>query len=191
MNRVTVATVALASILTAFAPAARAEWNVGTDMGISYFKPEDGDGLTTIGWGGQEALLIPIFQPGLHVGFTLGSLRNELVTTTTVLVLNSSGSTLNAFQGMAAYQYNFGVEERTRYFVNAGLGINLLGGDTDTFSAPVFGAGVGTRQMMAHGHGSMRVEVRVDHQNEFQRSGSTVFPAANVFALRVGWELWN
>lgn len=192
MSRIASVVLVCCAALVLLAPAAaRAEWSVGSDIGLSYFSPEDGDGITNIGWGGNATILLPAWQPGLRFGVTLGSPASEIVFTSSLMILSTEGESFRSLQGMAAYQHNFNTEERSRFFMNAGLGLNLVGDDDDSYTAPVFGVGLGTRQMMGHGHGAIRIEARLDHQNEFEDGGFTVFPAANVFAMRIGWELWN
>lgn len=115
--------------------AARADWNIGTDRGISFVSPEGGDGIATAGWGGGQSILRWIFPPGVRVGFTLGSPTSEIGIASTVRVLSFDGETLRSLQAMASWQHNFAIEQRSRFFVNAGLGFTLPGDEDDSFSA--------------------------------------------------------
>ncbi|NOT33613.1 MAG: hypothetical protein HOP12_05510 [Candidatus Eisenbacteria bacterium] len=171
--------------------ASHAAWNIGTDFGLSFFSPEEGDGITTVGWGSGMTTLLPVFQPGLRVGFQLGGPSHELVTTSSLALLAVEDETLRTFQAMVGYQHNFSVDQPMRLFVNGGLGLNSLGDDDDNFTALAFGAGFGVRRMLGSGHGALRFEGRIDHQMEFEEDDVTVFPAANVFGVKIGWELWD
>ncbi len=183
-----VSTLAFACLLPV--PAAHAAWSVGTDMGFAFWSPEDGDGVTSIVWGGAPEFSA-IFQPGLRVAFVPAGPQHELAFTSRLAFLSSSGESIHTFQGIAAYQYNFSSTSSNSLFLNGGVGLITLGDEDDTFTAPAFGVGFGIRHHMGNEHGGIRLEARFDHQNEMEDNDVTVVSAANTFGLKLGFEMWD
>jgi len=175
----------VALTLAATPALAQTRWFVGANFGVTHYSPDEGDGVTSIGWGDGTSL-VGLWQPGLRLGGTIGAGQDELYADTALQYLTGSGSSITALQMSGNYQHDFSKPRTPGAYLDAGVGIMSLSGDGSSASLPVFGAGLGYSNPFAEGHGRFRLEVRFDHQNEDRDHG---FPAANLVSLRLGFDV--
>lgn len=176
-------TAALALVAT---PAFAAGWFVGANFGLTNYSPDTGEGFTLFGWGDGTSL-VGLWQPGLRIGSTIASGRDELYVDTGFQYLTGNGSSITSLQLSGNYQHDFSKPKTPGAYLTAGAGILSLGAsETSTTTVPVYGVGLGFGNPFAGGHGRFRIEARYDRQGEDKNSGLS---AANLISLRLGFDV--
>lgn len=189
MRRAVVVLVALL-VVVAVAPARGAgKVSVGTNLGLSHYLPEHGDGLTTFGWPRGTESTEHLFAPGLRLGVGLdeGNARS-IYLDSGVSVWSGSDVTISMAQFMAGYQHAFQGPALQPY-LTGGVGFMFTDYDGESVSNPVLGLGVGLRHVLSHGGGAVRAEIHFDHQFEGRHDEYTAVPALNVIGLKLGFDL--
>ena len=175
-----------AALALAATPAfAQTGWFVGANFGLTHYSPDEGDDLTSVGWGDGTSL-IGLWQPGLRIGSTIGGGQDEIYAETAFQYLSGIGNSVTALQLSANYQHDFSKPKTPGAYINAGGGILNLGSGGTSATLPVLGLGVGFGNPFAEGHGRFRIEGRYDHQGEDRDLGLS---AANLFTLRLGFDV--
>jgi hypothetical protein len=182
-------TIVLASLLLSFVPLstswAQGKTGIGANLGFTHYIPEQGDGLTLIGWpsGGN---FVGLTQPGLRLSFLGSKGLDEIYLDSSMSIISQSGESFSMFVGTVNYQRNFAPPEGTGAYVTAGLGIAVLSFDGFDSSNPILGAGLGVRRGLAHGNGSLRGEIRLDRLFEDDDG----LEGLTEIGLRLGFDLW-
>ncbi|HEY6572271.1 MAG TPA: hypothetical protein VI198_03040 [Candidatus Eisenbacteria bacterium] len=191
----TLLAVAIASGLTVAvavaAPDARAaRWSLGTNYGFAVHNPDKGRNSTAFDWPGSAFG----FQPGMRLGVTGGSRFSEGYLDLGMFFLDEAVGSRRDLQASLNYQRNLSPQSTTTLYFTAGGGLVHRGDDSGTASVSAtsgtFGGGVGVRNEISNGFGSLRVEARVDRVLEASDRGAVVIEPAVVYALKVGFDLW-
>lgn len=178
-------------LLVAASPAHAFNWGLGLDLGYSSIDPDEGESISVSGWPGFGVYV----APGMRVSFAPeGNSPHMVYLDTSLLMISVSGDDQSYTTFIGNYQYNWPVGGNTGPYLTAGAGAFLYrisgGGDVNATSA-IFGGGVGVRHKMGNGHGTVRAEVRYDKLSKGEDSGTTVIPESGVFAVRLGFDLWD
>lgn len=190
--RIALLAASLAALLLALwsEPAGAARWSLGTNYGFAVLRPDQGGSTTVFDWPGSALG----FQPGMRLGVTGGGRFSEGYLDVGVFFLDGDGGSRRDLQASLNYQRNLAPESQTSLYFTAGGGIVHRAEDEAASSAAAtagsFGGGVGVRNEVSNGFGSLRVEARVDRILEGRDGGSVVVPRSVVFALKVGFDLW-
>jgi hypothetical protein len=184
--RHTLTGLALAALLV-LPTTAHAAWHIGPNFGLTHASPEEGDGLSSVTWGGGSNIL-GIWQPGMRVGWNFAGPANELYTASGFEILSGSSSSFHVFQLSLNYQRNLSPAAANGSFVTGGIGFMSIGGEGESATVPVIGVGVGFMHTLTNGHGRMRGEVRFDHQSEDSDFGLS---SLNIIGMRLGFDLLN
>jgi opacity protein-like surface antigen len=185
-------------VVAAATPASALNWSAGANLGFDVLSPSskyDAESTTEFSLPSSGA------TPGLRFGFT-GTNPEHEVYVDLGLQYSSTKNTITqrAFTGAANYQYNFKMSGAVSPYVTAGAGFVLVGEkderDPDfvtdlSASSAVFGGGVGIRHKMGNGHGTLRAEARFDRLTEGTDDIFILIPEANVFGLKLGFDLWD
>lgn len=161
---------------------------VGTNFGFTHYIPSEGDGLNSLGWPQvSNTLLMQTFSPGLRVGFALDDAAQTMLDfDSSVQILSMNEGTLRTLEGMVAYRYHFSTEPTAPY-VTAGVGLLNVSYDGSAGNSFVFGGGIGVRNTLANGNGSLRAEIRVDRQAK--SNDDVPMDELTAVGLRVGFDL--
>ncbi|HEU4725622.1 MAG TPA: outer membrane beta-barrel protein, partial [Candidatus Eisenbacteria bacterium] len=178
------------AVLAVAAPAPAARWSLGANYGFAIHHPDAGDNTTIFGWPGSAFG----YQPGMRLGVTGGGRFSEAYLDLGVLFLDRDGVSSRDLQASLNYQRNLSPESTTSLYFTAGGGVlhraDDAGSASISASAATFGGGVGVRNEVSNGFGSLRVEARVDRVIEGTNGGLVVIEPAVVYALKVGFDLW-
>lgn len=180
------------------APAWAGQWTVGSNLGLSFFNPDEGDNSTIVGFPGSAGGL----QPGLRIGRANDSGPHEFYADLGLLLADAGDVSTNAFELTANYQYNFS-KGRTGPYVTGGVGFYSSGLEFTSFdfdlneavsvdlsaTSSVIGLGAGLRTGLGDG-GTARFELRYDLIGEAEDGNTVVQPAGSAIGLRVGFDLW-
>jgi hypothetical protein len=171
------------SLLVLASTALAGNWSLGTNLGISFYNPEDGGDLTFIAIPSSAVF----FQPGLRAGFTGTNSPHEFYLDTGVSDLDGDVTRILL---TGNYQYNFASKTSTSFYLTGGLGFaNVSIADRGATSLMV-GAGAGARFQVANGHGSIRTELRYDRVAEGDDGGIPVIDEAGLIGFKFGFDLW-
>jgi len=162
-------------------PARAATWSIGPNLGFDVLT-SNGDNLLIIGVPASSGPFAG-FTPGLRIGVLDGTGRNQLFFDTGLQVISVSGSSVQSSTVTANYAYHF--QEGSGPYLTAGLGFHMVGFDANTETQLRYGAGVGVRQRLAHGHGAVRFETRLDVLDPTESQLDSVTD----FGLRIGFDL--
>lgn len=190
-RRIVLTMLALVSILAGGSRPAAADWSVGSNLGVTIWMPSGGgDNTVFVNVPAGSQLLVIGTMPGLRLGIADAERREEFHLDAGLAVVGGGGETYTTLQLQGDYQHSFGSKETGQPYLTAGIGIDELSGGGDSFNRWRFGFGVGHRQFVAGGHGSVRGELRYDRVPEKSEGGFTTLPALNVFEMRIGFDLW-
>jgi hypothetical protein len=190
--RIALAAALLAALLLTLwsEPAGAARWSLGTNYGFAVLRPDEGSSTTVFDWPGSALG----FQPGMRLGVTGGGRFSEAYLDAGVFFLDGEEGSRRDLQASLNYQRNLAPESQTSLYFTAGGGIVHRAEDEAASSASAtaasFGGGVGVRNEISNGFGSLRVEARVDRILEGRDGDTIVVPRSVVFALKVGFDLW-
>jgi len=130
----------------------------------------------------------------MRLGVTGGTRTSEGYLDLGVLFLDGDDVSRRDLQASLHYQRNLAPERPTTLYFTAGGGVVHRAEDTPLSSAgatsATFGGGVGVRNEVSNGFGSLRVEARVDRIEEGRSGGQVLISRAFVYALKVGFDLW-
>ncbi len=173
--------------LLAAAPASAGNWSIGTDWSFAIWNPQEAgsDNLTIIALPGHPIVSLP----GFRLGFADSRMKNEFYLDGGVSIL-SEDETLTNLLVTGNYQYNFQAERTTTPYLTAGLGLYSVSFAGTGATSAVFGGGVGIRNRIADGHGSFRVEFRVDKISEGEDAGAGVIDEALMYGVKLGVDFW-
>ena len=176
----------VAMLVAAFPlPAAAGTWTLGPNFGISVLSNQNAS-QTVVVWPGD----VVGFMPGLRIGFLDRRSSAEFFVDTGLSYESSSGTSSRIFQASGNMQFKLS-RGTSGAFANAGVGFWSLsedfGSTSTTTTVPSLGAGLGFRQVLRHGHGALRAEMRLDHYFEDSGAGLDAF---NSFGLKFGFDLW-
>jgi len=170
---------------------ALAVWSLGTNLGVTYFKLEGDEHVTTVGLP-SGAGLSALVQPGLRIGFKGedSALEGYFDMGFALIHSNTDGETQHALEGTVNIQDSLRPENDTSAYLTAGLG--AVNADNGFFSATAFtyGGGLGLWHKVGHDHGRVRAEVRYDHVANGEDNSFTVIDKADTFGLKLGFDLW-
>jgi hypothetical protein len=181
LSKATRALIVCALLVLLGGSARAAVWSVGPNLGLDVLTSQ-GDNLVLIGVPASSGPFLG-FTPGLRLGVRDASEQNQLFFDTGLQVISSSGSSLYTFTGTANYARAF--HEGSSPYVTAGLGVHVIGGDGSSERLLRYGAGLGIRQVLPHGHGAIRIETRVDVLDPTE----TLIQSLTDFGLRIGFDL--
>lgn len=180
----------LAAAFAAPSTADAARWSLGANYGFAVHHPDDGKTSTAFDWPGSAVA----FQPGMRLGVTGGGRFSEGYLDLGLLFLDEDGAAHRDLQASLNFQRNLSPQSTTSLYFTAGGGIvhrfDEAGGLSISASSATFGGGVGVRNEVSNGFGSLRVEARVDRIVEGSNRGLVVIEPAMVYALKVGFDLW-
>lgn len=171
-----------APLILLMATPARADVSLGANFGgtVSFREGVPG-GRFALGWPYSHASGLGA-TPGIRFGFTGGAGRHEGYIDSTFAFYSRSGDHVALITGN--YQYNFEGRANT-FFVTGGGGPLFFGNDTYSATAFMFGGGVGFRQRIADGHGTMREELRLDFI-----PSTRAYPQTVMVGIKLGFDLW-
>jgi len=183
MRPVLAAPLLLALVLVALpgGSARAATWSIGPNLGLDVLT-SNGDNLLILGVPANNGPFTG-FTPGLRIGVLDATGRNQLFFDTGLQVLSSGGSSVQSTTATANYAYHF--QEGSGPYLTAGLGFLMLGFDASTQTQLRYGAGAGMRQRLAHGHGAVRLEARLDVLDPTESQ----IDSLKDFGLRIGFDL--
>ena len=177
-----VALLAVAAPTSAFA----GMWSLGPNIGLSVLTSQNSS-QTVVAWPGD----VFGFMPGLRIGFLRRGAPTEFFVDTGMSYQSSNGNSVRVMQASGNIQFNLARRSSSGAFMTGGIGFYSIsdgsGGTTTTSSVPSLGAGLGMRQVLRHGHGALRGEVRLDHYFEDQNAGMDAF---NALFIKFGFDLW-
>lgn len=166
-------------------PAFASTWQIGPAIGFDVFTSSNSSStLTVVAAPMGPDLFTSGVRPGLRVGAWDASMRHELFSDIGYYVISGSGSSVHTASWTLNYAHAFG--QGSAPYVTVGGGFATVGGDSfSSESFTLFGLGVGHRQRLAHGHGSIRVEGRYDRINPSESFADDL----GVIGFRVGFDL--
>ena len=160
-------------------------WSLGPNIGLSVLTSQNSS-ATVVAWPGD----IFGFMPGLRVGYLRRGAPSEFFVDTGLSYQSSEGNSFRVLQATGNMQFNL-ARTASGPYLSAGLGFYSLsegsGNVSTSTTVPIIGAGLGARQVLRHGHGAIRGEVRFDHFFEDADAG---FEAFNALFIKVGFDLW-
>jgi hypothetical protein len=171
----------LVGLFAVLAPAAaRADVSLGANFGAAFVIPESGPSHVGIGWPYSSLLTLP----GLRVGFELsGDKKHELYLDSTFWAQGSRPFRTGIL--LVAYQHNFNPNESNTFYFTAGGGpIWYSAPNTGEFTL-MAGGGVGMRQKVSGGHGTIREELRGDFVMD-----TDYFERKFLISAKFGFDLW-
>ncbi len=183
-------------LLAAPAPALAGTWSVGSNFGLSFFNPKDGDNSTVIGIPGAAGGL----QPGLRIGRRSDDRLHEFFADAGLLWSDTGDVSSKALEMTGNYQYNF-AGEPTGPYVTAGLGLFFNGFDLPSGGSPgstvslsstsaVYGVGAGLRRPLGSSDATLRFEARWDRITEGKDGDFVVQPEGSAIGLKLGFDVW-
>lgn len=165
----------------------RADVSLGAHFGAAFVFPKQSDSFFTTGApfstaGGFVAI------PGLRIGFTGGTGHHEGYIDTAFRF--DGNYRTRSFLVTGNYQYNFnGGFAPNTVFLTVGGGLVYAGtrvqNDDRGSTSGMIGGGVGFRQLVSQGHGTIREEFRLDYV-----SHSDFIPEAIMLSAKFGFDLW-
>jgi hypothetical protein len=173
---------AVAAVLLLAPSLARADVSLGANFGATLAFQEGVSG-GRFAFGGpysHASALAP--TPGLRFGFTGGTGHHEGYLDTAVAFYPRFDEHSVLLTGN--YQYNFDGKANT-FFITGGGGPLFHKYNRYSATAFIFGGGVGLRQRVADGHGTIREEIRFDFI-----PGSSSFPQTFMLGFKFGFDLW-
>lgn len=171
---------AAAVVLLAWPSEARADVSLGANFGATIRFEEDDRARLSLGWPYSQAAGP---TPGIRFGFTGGSGHHEGYLDSTFSYYSRRSE--RSFVLTGNYQYNFDGRANT-FFVTGGAGPLIYGHqDFDDYVAFMFGGGVGFRQRVANGGGTIREELRFDFV-----PGTDRYPQTFLVGVKLGFDLW-
>lgn len=172
------------------ADARAARWSLGANYGFAVHNPDEGRNSTAFDWPGSAFG----FQPGMRLGVTGGGRFSEGYLDLGMFFLDEADGSRRDLQASLNYQRNLSPQSTTSLYFTAGGGIVHRGDDSGAASVSatsgIFGGGIGVRNEISNGFGSLRVEARVDRVLEGSDRDAVVIEPAVVYALKVGFDLW-
>ena len=182
------------------APASAAVFSLGTSLGVAttHIYHEEHFVIDVPGSVGQDT---PAFMPGLRFAVRCDDGRHSVVLDPGFSLLRTAGHTTVQTEALVSYQMTFTPTSATSGFVDVGAGVlyqdfrphrvlyavpeygGYFEGHAQTNA--VVGGGLGTRHRLAHGHGDIRAEFRLDRvlKDREQRYEATVV------SIRFGFDL--
>jgi len=184
--------IVLFALLVATPASAAAQWSLGSNLGVSFFEPEDGEGSTVIGFPGAVGSL----QPGLRIGRAQEFSKHEFFTDLGLLMSSGGAISADAFEMTLNYQYNFS-DERSGPYLTAGGGVYNTSFEVEVLDATidygatsaVFGFGGGLRTKLGDS-GTLRFEGRYDFVGEGKDDDVVVQPSGSALGFRFGFDVW-
>jgi len=186
---------ALVLMVVTVVPAQAMNWSLGANLGYSMISPAytGAEKTNLFGWPSSTNGV----TPGLRIGFTGENPQHEFYFDTGLSITSTTGISSRDFIATANYQYNFGASGSVAPYLTAGGGLLLTGGKIEALdidysaTSAVLGGGVGIRHKMGNGHGTLRAEARFDRTTEGKDNDELIIPKANVFGLKLGFDLWD
>jgi hypothetical protein len=174
--------VALSVLLLGAAPAGAGTWQIGPSIGMDVFSSQ-GSTITVVSAPAGPELLLAGIRPGLRIGSWDNRLENEIYVDTGFLFLSSEGSTVSILSNTLNYAHAFG--RRSAPYFTLGLGFSRISFEGDSQTSVLYGGGVGIRERLRHGHGSIRTELRIDRADSQESYSEPV----NIIGVHVGFDL--
>ncbi len=175
-----------AACLLALLPAAsRADFSLGTNLGMTFHRLSGASSSTTlIEWPNSAG----DYEPGLRVGFRPSDPHHELYVNSGLISQSHEGSNYHIIEATLNYQYNFLPDDPSTAYLTIGSGLLSVGGSSSSSdTSGLFGGGLGVRFRVSEGHGSLRAEARYDRLGE---SHDHELHKASLFGIRLGFDLW-
>jgi len=180
MKRVLCSLVAAVAAFFLLPSGARADVSLGANFGAGLVLPEAGNNYVVIGWPYSSLQALP----GVRVGFELSDdKRHELYLDSTLFVRGSRPQRQGILQ--VAYQHNFMPKEKNNFYLTAGGGPMWYSDPNTGEFTVVIGAGVGLRQLVSGGHGTIREELRFDFVKD-----TDYFQRTFLISAKFGFDLW-
>lgn len=175
-----------ACLLAILPSVSRAAVSLGTNLGLTIHH-QSGEPTTVVESPSSAANL----QPGLRIGVSMRDPHTEFYLNTGFSYLSHYGSSNSAIEVTGNFQSNFSPEARTTPYLTAGAGFLNMGsseGPSGSVNATsmVLGGGFGISRRVAERYGRLRMEVRYD----LATKASPFIGKANMFGLRLGFDLW-
>lgn len=194
-----IALVVIGLLLSAAVPARADGWSVGSNFGISFFNPKDGDNTTVIGIPGTAGGL----QPGLRIGHRAESSPHEFFADAGLLLSDTGDFSSKALEMTANYQHDFS-RSTVGPYATAGIGLFFTGYDLTAYdelamqnvklslssTSAVYGLGVGMRRPLGDGDATVRFEARWDRITEGKDGDIVVQPEGSAIGLKLGFDVW-
>lgn len=181
--RATLGLLAAACLLALLPTASRAEFSLGTNLGLTFHRLSGaGSSTTLIEWPNSAG----DYEPGLRVGFRPADLHHEIYVNSGLISQSHSGSNFHVVEATLNYQYNLLPDDATTAYLTVGGGLLSVGSSSSpSATSGLLGGGLGVRFRVSEGHGSLRAEARYDRLGESDR-----LHEASLFGVRLGFDLW-
>jgi len=174
----------VACCVLAIAPAAGAStWQIGPSIGLDAYSSSGGGSLATVSAPVGSDIFTGGLRPGLRVGAWDPSFHHEWFVDSSFLLLSNSGSTAYTASNTLNYAYAF--RRGSAPYVTGGAGFAHFSSEGSSQTFWLYGVGLGHRQRLRHGHGSVRTEFRFDRISDSDATSNDI----NVLAVRIGFDL--
>jgi len=174
--------VVLSALWCFVAPARAGTWQIGPSIGMDMITAS-GSTLTTVSAPVGSEILLAGLRPGLRIGSWDTSMRNEVFLDTGFVLFSDSGENIWTASNTLNFAHAFG--SRSAPYITMGVGFSTVSYDRQTEHSVLYGIGVGLRQRLRHGHGSIRTELRFDRSD----SQEAFSEPANIVGVHVGFDL--
>lgn len=172
-----------ASALSLCATAVQAgPWQIGPSIGMSLVRSSGSSTTVVSAPAGSEFLLAGV-SPGLRIGSWDSRLQNEWFLDTSLQLIAYENSTISATTNTLNFAHAFGA--RSAPYITFGAGFSRVAVDGDSQTGALYGAGLGVRERLRHGHGSIRTELRLDRLDPNERFADSV----TIVGVHVGFDL--
>lgn len=182
--------IAVAILVACVQPAVARDWSIGTNLGIAFVSPGEGDNITTV----SIPSAVGGLQPGMRVGFAFDQPQHELFVDAGLLLYSTENFSNNALEIAGNYQWNLSPASTMVPFLTAGFGFlsqsSKLGASSVGATSAVIGVGAGVWRTIAGRAGSLRAELRFDRVTEAKDGNVIVVPEGNTVSIKLGYDLW-
>lgn len=172
----------LSAMLLAAAPAGAGTWQIGPSIGMDLLKTSETSTTVVSAPAGSELLLAGV-RPGLRIGGWDSGLRNELFLDTSLQFIAYERNTLWVTSNTLNFAHAFG--PRSAPYLTFGAGFSRISDGSTSETSTLYGGGLGLRERLRHGHGSIRTELRIDRADANEAFSEPV----TIIGVHVGFDL--
>ena len=172
----------LSSLALSAAPARAGTWQIGPSIGMEVIHT-GGISTTVLAVPTGSELLLAGLRPGLRIGGWDRALRNEVFLDTSLQFISYENNTLSVTSNTLNFAHAFG--PRSAPYVTFGAGFSRFSDGESSSTSTLFGGGLGLRERLRHGHGSIRTELRLDRAIPSERFADDV----TIVGVHVGFDL--